>query len=270
MPEGSCIGMINIDYIVPTWNSESTLELALSSIRRYGSPNRIIVVDKQSTDRTAAIAENYDCDIISSDTSLGAARRLGAREAETDFIAFVDSDVELLPEWKEVLQASAERRYPDAGVIGALYADDYLRPVARPVSFLGGNGAFGCSVTHRRCVLACTALDAFSSGEDALYAEFLAEKNLRWYILPVYVNHHEELRNIPGSLRWRWLGAGLRHRKGFRASICRSVLGGAIIGLPMNGLDISYRENLTLRLNYFIGYMLPGRYFEIDRGKKRS
>ena len=270
MPEGSCTGMINIDYIVPTWNSESTLELALSSIRRYGSPNRIIVVDKHSTDRTAAIAENYGCDIISSDMSLGAARRLGAREAETDLIAFVDSDVELLPEWKEVLQASAERRYPDAGVIGALYADDYLRPVARPVSFLGGNGAFGCSVTHRRCVLACTALDGFSSGEDALYAEFLAEKNLRWYILPIYVNHHEELRNIPGSLRWRWLGAGLRRRKGFRASICRSVLGGAIIGLPMNGLDISYQENLTLRLNYFIGYMLPGRYFEIDRGKKRS
>lgn len=270
MPEGACTGMISIDYIVPTWNSESTLELALSSIRRYGSPNRIIVVDKHSTDRTAAITENYGCDIISSDMSLGAARRLGAREAETDLIAFVDSDVELLPAWEEVLRASADGRYPDAGVVGALYVDDYLRPITEPVSLLGGNGAFGCSVTRRECVVACMALDRFSSGEDALYAEFLAGKNLRWYILPVYVNHHHELGNVSGTMRWRWLGAGLRRRKGFRASICRSVLGGAVVGLPMNGLDIPYRENLTLRLNYFIGYMLPGRYFEVEREKKRS
>jgi len=262
--------MISIDYIIPTWNSESTLELTLSSIRRYGSPNRIIVIDKHSTDRTAAIAGQYGCEVIPSDRGLGAARRLGAREAGTDLIAFVDSDVELLPDWEEVLQASADRRYSDAGVIGALYADDYIRPLTEPVSLLGGNGAFGCCVTYRRCVLACTALDAFSSGEDALYAEFLAGKNLRWYILPVYVNHHQEMRDIPGSERWRWLGAGLRRRKGFQPSICKSVLGGAVVGIPMNGLDLSYRENVTLRLNYFIGYMLPDRYFEIDRGKKRS
>jgi len=262
--------MGRIDYIVPTWNSESTLALTLSSIRKYGRPNRVIVVDKHSTDRTTVIAKNYGCDIISSDKSLGAARRLGAREARTDLIAFVDSDVELLPEWEEVLRAWADGRYPDAGVIGALYDDDYLRPATAPVSLLGGNGAFGCSVTRRGCVLACTPLDSLSSGEDALYAEFLAEKNLRWYILPVYVNHHRELGNISDTLRWRWLGAGLRRRRGFRASICKSVLGGAVIGLRMNGLDISYRENLTLRLNYFIGYMLPGRYFEIDRGEKRS
>ncbi len=262
--------MENIDYIVPTWNSESTLELTLSSIRRYGRPNRIIVVDKHSTDRTATIAGNYGCEVIASGSGLGAARRLGAREARTDLIAFVDSDVELLREWEEVLQASADRRYPDAGVIGALYGDDYLRPATGPVSLLGGNGAFGCCVTRRQCVLACTALDGFSSGEDALYAAFLAEKNLRWYILPVYVNHHRELGNVPADQRWRWLGAGLRRRKGFRASICKSVLGGAVVGIPMNGLDVSYRENLTLRLNYFIGYMLPGRYFEVDREKKRS
>ena len=262
--------MVSIDYVVLTWNSASTLELALSSIRNYGRPNRIIVVDKHSTDRTTAIAGKYGCEVISSGTGLGAARRLGAREARTDLIAFVDSDVELLPEWEEVLQAGADRRYPDAGVIGALYNDDYLRPATVPASFLGGNGAFGCSVTRRRCVLACTALDSLSSGEDALYAEFLAKKSLRWYILPVYVNHHRELGNVPDTLRWRWLGAGLRLRKGFRASICKSILGGAVAGLRMNGLDISYRENLTLRLNYFIGYMLPGRYFEIDRSEGRS
>ncbi|BBL68624.1 hypothetical protein MchiMG62_18050 [Methanoculleus chikugoensis] len=78
------------------------------------------------------------------------------------------------------------------------------------------------------------------------------------------------MRDIPGSRRWRWLGAGLRRRKGFRPSTCKSFPGGAVVGLPMNGLDLSYRENVTLRLNYFIGYMLPDRYFEIDRGKKRS
>lgn len=261
--------MESIDYIVPTWNSDATLKLTLSSIRQHGRPNRIIVVDKHSTDRTTAIAGEYGCDIISSGTTLGAARRLGAREAGTDLIAFVDSDVELLPEWEEVLRASADGRYPDAGVIGALYNDGYLRQPTGPISLLGGNGAFGCCVTRRKCVVACTALDGLSSGEDALYAEYLAGKNLRWYILPVFVNHHHELGNVSDTMRWRWLGAGLRQRKGFRASICKSVLGGAVIGLPMNDLDLAYQENLILRLNYFVGYMLPDRYFEVDREKKR-
>ncbi len=183
-------------------------------------------------------------------------------------IAFVDSDVELLHGWEEILQACADGRYPDAGVIGAIYSENYIQPATEPISLLGGNGAFGCCVTFRDHLLACTALDLLSSGEDALYAEYLAEKNLRWYILPVYVNHHRELGNVPNNLRWRWLGAGLRRRRGFRISICKSILGGAVVGLKMNDLDISYRENLTLRLNYFIGYMLPGRYFEIDRGKR--
>lgn len=266
---GGCHGMESIDYIVPTWNSDATLELTLSSIRQHGHPNRIIVVDKHSTDRTTAIAGEYGCDIITSGTTLGAARRLGACEAQTDLVAFVDSDVELLPEWEEVLQASAEGRYPDAGVIGALYDDGYIRRPSGPISLLGGNGAFGCCVTLRQCVVACTALDGLSSGEDALYAEYLAGKDLRWYILPVFANHHHELGNVSNTMRWRWLGAGLRQRKGFRASICKSVLGGAVIGLPMNGLDLSYPENLILRLNYFIGYMLPERYFEVDREKRR-
>jgi len=267
--QAGSFGMASIDYVVLTWNSAATLELTLSSIRNYGRPNRIIVVDKHSTDRTTAIAGEYGCDIISSGACLGAARRLGAREARTDLVAFVDSDVELLPEWEEVLRASVDGRYPDAGVIGALYNDGYLRPITDPVSFLGGNGAFGCSVTRRRCVLACTALDGLSSGEDALYAEFLAEKGLRWYILPIYVNHHRELGNVPEALRWRWLGAGLRRRRGFRASVCKSILGGAVAGLRVNGLDVSYRENLTLRLNYFVGYMLPGKYFEVERKERR-
>ncbi|NLA39357.1 MAG: glycosyltransferase family 2 protein [Methanomicrobiales archaeon] len=72
------------DYVVLTWNSASTLELALSSIQEYGCPDRIIVVDKHSTDRTTAIAGEYGCEIMSSDASLGAARRIGAREARTD------------------------------------------------------------------------------------------------------------------------------------------------------------------------------------------
>jgi len=262
--------MLSIDYIVLTWNSASTLEHTLSSIQKYGYPDRIIVVDKHSTDRTTAIAGEYGCTIVSSGVCLGSARRLGAHVARTDLIAFVDSDVELLPGWEEILQAWADGRYPDAGVIGALYDDSYLQPATRPISLLGGNGAFGCCATRRDHVLACTALDSLSSGEDALYAEFLAGKNLRWYILPILVTHHHELRGIPDALRWRWLGAGLRRRRGFRASICKSILGGAVIGLKMNGLDISYRENLILRANYFIGYMFPGRYFEIDRSEGRS
>ena len=51
--------MERIDYVVPTWNSESTLELALASIRNYGRPNRIIVVDKRSGDLGSALVRQW-------------------------------------------------------------------------------------------------------------------------------------------------------------------------------------------------------------------
>ncbi|MEM0498851.1 MAG: glycosyltransferase family 2 protein, partial [Methanothrix sp.] len=110
-----------IDYIIPTWNSGTTLELTLKSIKKYGNPNNIIIVDKNSEDNTLEIAHRYGCKIITCESNLGTARIEGAKAAETELIGFVDSDVELTEGWRELLRYSwnGQEKYKDAGVFGA-------------------------------------------------------------------------------------------------------------------------------------------------------
>lgn len=256
--------MERIDYIIPTWNSETTLEITINSIKRYGNPNQIIIVDRYSSDNTTGIARRHGCKVIQSAKPLGGARIEGAKAAETELIGFVDSDVEIKDDWDLLLKEAQDFKYEDAGVFGAYY-EGCLSNTQWPLILDGGNGAFGCVITYRSLILECRELDRFSSAEDGGYARFLSKKGLKWYIFPVSVIHHQDLTAIPSSIKWRWLGAGLRMRDGFQLVNIRRILGGALVGIRMNNLNVSYLENWKIRLNYFIGYLMYKKYYEIKR-----
>jgi len=257
--------MDKIDYIIPTWNSSTTLGINLASIMKYGNSNNIIVVDRKSNDRTLDIAKAYGCTIVSFSGPLGAARRLGARHAKTELIAFIDSDVELTARWEEILKVASEKAYPDAGAISGYYSGEDLSERSLPIRLMGGNGAFGCMVTYKELVLEFEGLDKYSSAEDNAYARFLSNKGLYWYILPVELPHHHNMINIPDDIRWRWLGAGLRVIDGFKLRNVKRILGGAIFGKKMSNANIGYWENFKIRYNYFMGYLRYKKYYEIDR-----
>ncbi len=257
--------MKQIDYIIPTWNSETTLEITLKSIKEYGNPNEIIIVDRHSNDDTELIAKRNNCKIIKSNKSLGSARRDGANAASTELVSFVDSDVELRESWQDLLRIALQGNYNDAGVFGAYYDDLLSYNNDWPIKLDGGNGAFGCIITRRSCILSCKEMEEFSSAEDRIYAKYLSRKGLKWYIFPISVRHNQNLTKIPYYLRLRWLGAGLRVQDGFQLGNVKKILGGAVFGIRMNHLDISYIENWRLRWNYFMGYIRYKRYYEIDR-----
>lgn len=259
--------MDKLDYIIPTWNSAATLPITLTSIKTYGNPNQIIIVDKDSKDETIAIAKSFGCKIIVSTKPLGAARRIGAHNAETELIAFIDSDVELTPEWNGILRCALSKEYKDAGVIGGYWKGNYLKSIDCPIALNGGNGPFGCIVTYKNLVIEDEELDRFSSAEDQAYAKFLEKKKLKWYIMPVPMVHHHNLVGISDISRWRWLGAGLRVREGFSILNIKKILGGAIFGIRANNLNISYADNFKYRWNYFIGYIFYKSYYELDRNK---
>lgn len=67
--------MQEIDYIIPTWNSGSTLRLALESIDKYGNPKQKIIVDRFSEDDTLGIAKDFNCKVVITNASLGAEER---------------------------------------------------------------------------------------------------------------------------------------------------------------------------------------------------
>ena len=83
-------------FCVCTFNSSSTLRACLESIRSINSDVRLLIVDHHSTDDTIQIAKNSGATIILEDQGLGHARQLCFDNTHTQFLVFIDSDVEIV------------------------------------------------------------------------------------------------------------------------------------------------------------------------------
>lgn len=85
-----------VSVVIPTKNSEATIEKCLRSIRNQTYPNvEIIVVDTHSKDNTKKIVEKYGGTLIESDAGMSRARNIGADESQGELILSLDSDMEL-------------------------------------------------------------------------------------------------------------------------------------------------------------------------------
>ena len=87
---------ILFSIIMPTYNSEDTIELALKSIRMQDLSKdsiEILVIDGGSTDRTIEIARQYDTTILENPKRFPEyAKRIGFAEAKGRWIVMEDSD----------------------------------------------------------------------------------------------------------------------------------------------------------------------------------
>lgn len=96
-----------ISFIIPTYNAEQYLAQCLESIiaQRGAYSLEIILIDDESTDNSLAIAQAYagkDSRVIvltQPHAGQSAARNLGLRHAKGEYIAFVDADDYLAPDW---------------------------------------------------------------------------------------------------------------------------------------------------------------------------
>jgi len=85
-----------VSIVIPTKNSEATIEKCLESIRNQTYSNiEIIVVDGFSKDKIKKIAENFRARILLTDVKRSEARNIGAENARGEIVLFVDSDMEL-------------------------------------------------------------------------------------------------------------------------------------------------------------------------------
>ncbi len=96
-------GDYKISVVVPTYNSEKFVCRAIDSIlRQTYSPYEIIVVDDASSDNTVNVVQKRFGDkirLLKNQTNQGAAatRNVGIKAARGDWIAFLDSDDEWMP-----------------------------------------------------------------------------------------------------------------------------------------------------------------------------
>lgn len=139
-----------VSIVVPTFNRANVIERALRSIlKQTYSDYEVIVVDDGSTDDTESVVaamEDTRIRYISLPENQGVAhaRNVGIQEAQYDYIAFLDSDDEWLPDKLRLQMNEMERLGDEYGMVYCRMAG-WLRD---------GSARFVCPVLeYKRAVL---------------------------------------------------------------------------------------------------------------------
>ena len=102
-----------VTVIVPVWNGRELLVKLLASLRTQTHPViEILAIDNGSEDGAAAEAEREGARVIRLGTNLGFSRAVnrGIKESRTEWLAIVNTDVELSPDWLEKLMGAVGPR----------------------------------------------------------------------------------------------------------------------------------------------------------------
>ena len=108
-----------ISVVIPVYNSERYVCSAIESVLRQShAPRKIILVDDGSTDNTPALLRSFGSALEvlrQNNQGVGAARNVGIRAADGDYVAFLDAD----DEWhtdKLALFSLAIKEHPGANL----------------------------------------------------------------------------------------------------------------------------------------------------------
>jgi len=147
-----------ISIILATHNGASTLGLTLEAFRKLEAPEggyEIIVVDNNSSDNTAEIAEGYRESLpltIIAEPTPGKTHALnrGIGVARGDLLLFTDDDVIPVPDWLKAYEAAA-RHYPDCSVFAGQVRHFWQKEPPRWLVTLGEKGmAYGGTPVDRQ------------------------------------------------------------------------------------------------------------------------
>jgi GT2 family glycosyltransferase len=101
---------LTVSFVVPLWNQAGLLRRLLESVaRQTRKPDEVIVVDNGSTDDAPDLARRCGARVIALGQNRGfaAAVNCGVAACSADWIALINSDVELRPDWLEKLLGAA-------------------------------------------------------------------------------------------------------------------------------------------------------------------
>jgi glycosyltransferase involved in cell wall biosynthesis len=203
-------------FVIIAFNEAERIERALRSITAQAGLDdyEVIVVDDCSSDATAAIVRLYaDRDpavkLISHPVNRGrgAARATGIGAAAGRYVAMVDADIILSPNWFQSCAAALNGAHAVSGTpipdgdVQYLYTALRLRPRARPstTTITGNNALFKREVFDR------VGFDpSFRNGEDVALSHALADAGLEARVLHDVTVEHEEDKGLLGSLAWMY------------------------------------------------------------------
>jgi GT2 family glycosyltransferase len=97
---------MTVAAIIPHWNRRDLLEPLLASLHAQVRPfDEIILIDNGSTDDSADLAHRLGATVLRLGSNLGfaAAVNRGIKATNADWIAILNNDVTLSPDWLEIL-----------------------------------------------------------------------------------------------------------------------------------------------------------------------
>ena len=209
---------MTVDVTIATKNSARTIGPCIRAIRGSVPVNKLIVLDGGSSDQTVRIAKSLGAVVKIDKGLLGSVRYHQAEQCKTEWIAIVDSDVYVYPDWwAEVSKYTVDS---DVGMILAMgdapvdrlhIYSDYVSHIAERF----GSAAFSNTLVRRKLVLSCRELkNRIHAGEDTIFARYLASIGMRIVTVKKRLVYHD--KNIVDEhprafLRW---GESLRTRGG--------------------------------------------------------
>lgn len=137
-----------ISIVIPTFNSERTLNKTLLSIRKQKYPQNeieILIIDGGSKDKTLEIANKFKCKIIPNPrTELIYAKQLGFLDASGKYLLYIDSDEILENPASLKLKILVFQKNPKVKAVsptgykspfGSSWVNDYINEFGDPFTF---------------------------------------------------------------------------------------------------------------------------------------
>jgi GT2 family glycosyltransferase len=213
-PPGPAQACAPVSFVVIAYNEAPNIERCIRSVlSQRGAPVlEVVVVDDASTDETPAIVAGLSREDrrvklvrLATNGGRGNARATGVDNTSGQFVAMVDGDIVLPPDWLERCFASLQgcdaaggKAVPD-GDVAYLCRTFGLSPRGRPSTMtLTGNNAL-----FRREVFDRVGFDRdLSEGEDIALNHAMARAGLRSSLVPCLTVDHCESKSFSQSLRW--------------------------------------------------------------------
>lgn len=117
---------MKFSIIIPAFNEENFLPIALRAIEAasFDLPCEIIVVDNESTDRTAEVARDIGATIISErEHNIAKVRNTGAKKASGDILIFIDADTIVPPSLFQKIDEAMKDERCFGGAVAVSYED---------------------------------------------------------------------------------------------------------------------------------------------------
>ena len=226
-----------VSIYVPVYNGQNTIESCINSIlSQTVKPNKILIINDNSTDKTGEILKKYSekIEIINNEKNLGVSyiRNLATNYLKSKFIASIDADVELSNNWLERLIDKATKE--NITLIGGKMYEKFLdnpynlwrsirlkqnwgeKDILNPEFVFGCNNLLNTEGLDNKDMYRNDHEYYKTNGEDIEFSKKILTKNKNLYYCSSAICYHLQNDNHKtlSNRYWRYIhyGDGLKKR----------------------------------------------------------